>query len=252
LRNVDYSLGDTSRTNQQDSVPWKRTELRVLEYLKGKAHTKGEIRSELGRPRPSRVNGYLLHLLSADLIKDEEVREYKTLNLHPKDLPPSVKRPKFVRYTSVFGSRQVRYDLTERGRRFLDSGRRPPKPTHPTTNDTPWCVLKQWDGKEELANRYRATLPLSLAPPLLDAFDSAMGRMDEPPSSEPITRKRLKLLCEVARITDLPISMLIHQADDDATRTLDRFHLPEPVYTPHKTIVHKPDGTEDIIESFET
>jgi hypothetical protein len=46
--------------------------------------------------------------------------------------------------------------------------------------------------------------------------------------------------------------MLLHQTDDDAVRTLDRFRLPEPVYTTHRTIVHKPDGTVDTIESFET
>lgn len=190
--------------------------------------------------------------MNADLIKDEEVREYKTLSLHPKELPPSVKRPNFVRYTSVFGNHPHRYDLTERGKRFLDSGRRPPKPTRPITNDTPWSVLKQWDGKEELASRYRASIPLLFPQPLVEAFESTMGKMNEPPSSEPITRKRLKLLCEFTRIADLPISMLIHQTEDDAARTLERFRLPEPIYTPHRTIVHKPDGTVDTFESYET
>ena len=137
-------------------------------------------------------------------------------------------------------------------KRFLETGKRPSKPTHGITNDTPWCVLKPWDGKEEISNRYRATIPYFYPPQLVDAFESAMGRINQPPSSEPLTRKRLKLLCEFVKITDLPISMLIHQTDDDAVRTLDRFRLPEPAYSPHKAMVRKSDGTIDTIESFET
>lgn len=239
-------------TNQKESVPWKRTSLRILEYLKDEAHTKAEIRNELGRPPPARVDGYLDHLLMNDLIKDEEVQEFKTLGLHPKPLPPSVRRPRFVRYTSVFGNHPHRYNLTERGNRFLETGRRPPKLIHPITNDTPWLYLKQWDGTESLANKYRTVTPLLLPELLADTFSSTMGRMNEPPSSEPLTRKRLKLLCELVRITDLPLPMLIHQTEDDTARTLDRFHLKEPVYKPHKVIINKPDGTTDTIEDYET
>lgn len=224
----------------------------ILEYLKDEARTKAEIRNELSRPPPARVDGYIQYLLNADLIKDEEVREYKKLGLHSKDLPPSVRRPRFIRYTSVFGDHPHRYDLTHRGRRFLESGRRPPERTHPITNDTTWRYLKQWDGKEKLASNFRSSIPFLFPPPLVEAFDSTMGWMNEPPSSEPLTRKRLKLLCEFAKITDLPLSMLIHQAEEDTVRTLDRFHLPEPVYKPHKTIIYKPNGTIDTIESYET
>lgn len=106
--------------------------------------------------------------------------------------------------------------------------------------------------KPILADRYRAAISLFYPQHLVEAFESAVGKIDEPPSSEPLTRKRLKLLCELAWVSDLPISMLIHQTGAEAMRTLDRFRLPEPLYTPHKAIVQKPDGTTDTIESYET